>query len=191
MTFTHFYLKPVSEDYVPLGIARVPRRFTVRLVDREEGRIWQAAGRGPDIELTFEFRTGHHECREVRVSPPDDAGREIKAFDLASIRIDDTLEMAMKFMFFTGDEDNSEIEIARGVEAMRAARDARAARKVKITDELLQEVAQVYRANVNNKPTEAVAERFDKQHRTATQYIKRARERGFLGPAIKGKAGEL
>jgi len=48
----------------------------------------------------------------------------------------------------------------------------------------------VYRANVNDRPTEAVAEHFGRQHRTATQYIKRARERGFLGPAIKGKAGE-
>ena len=71
-----------------------------------------------------------------------------------------------------------------------AARDARASRKVKITDALLREVASVYRANVNDRPTEAVAEHFGRQHRTATQYIKRARERGFLGPAIKGKAGE-
>jgi hypothetical protein len=45
------------------------------------------------------------------------------------------------------------------------------------------------RANVSDKPTEAVAEHFDKGH-TAALYIKRARERGFLGPAIKGKAGE-
>jgi hypothetical protein len=81
-------------------------------------------------------------------------------------------------------------EIARGFEAARAARDARAARRVKITDALLREVATVYRANVNDKPTEAVAEHFGRQHRTATHYIKRARERGFLGSAIKGKAGE-
>jgi hypothetical protein len=186
--FTHFYLDQVSEDFVPLGLARVPRRFTVHLVDRED-RIWQAAGRGPDIELTFEVRNGRHECRGARVSSPDDAAREVTASDLAGVRIDDTLEMAMEYIFrgSTGDEAS---EIARGVEARRAARDARASRKVKITDALLREVASVYRANVNGKPTEAVASHFGRQHRTATQYIQKARERGFLGAAIKGKAGE-
>jgi hypothetical protein len=185
---TDLYLKAVSEDLVPLGLARVPRRFTVCLLDRED-RIWQAAGRGPDLELTFDVRNGRHECREVRVFSPDDAGREVKASDLSGIRIDDTLEMAMEYIFrgSTGDEAS---EIARGVEAKWAARDARASRKVKITDALLREVASVYRANVNGKPTEAVAAHFGRQHRTATQYIQKARKRGFLGPAIKGKAGE-
>ena len=78
----------------------------------------------------------------------------------------------------------------RGRDAVAQTEAARAARKVKITDDLLREVADIYRATVFDKPTETVAEHFDKQHRTAALYIKRARERGFLGPAIKGKAGE-
>jgi hypothetical protein len=77
----------------------------------------------------------------------------------------------------------------RGRDAVAQTGAARAGRKVKITDALLRELADVYRANVSDKPTEAVAEHFDKGH-TAALYIKRARERGFLGPAIKGKAGE-
>jgi hypothetical protein len=67
---------------------------------------------------------------------------------------------------------------------------ARAARKVNITDDVLREVAEVYRANVSDRPTLAVAEHFDKGHSAAALYVKRARERGFLGPAAKGKAGE-
>jgi len=181
LQFTNFYLKPVSEELVQVGLAMVPKWFTVHLVDLEN--------HGPDIDLTFEVRSGRHECREVRVKSPDDPGREVAASDLADIRIDDALEMGLHFVFYgsTGDEDN---EIAQGVEAARQAREARAARKVKITDALLREVARVYRANVSDKPTAAVATHFGRQHRTATLYIKKARERGFLGPAIKGKAGE-
>jgi hypothetical protein len=159
----------------------VPKWFTVHLVDLEN--------HGPDLDLTFEVRSGHHECREVRVKVPDDAGREVRASDLADLRIDDALEMAMRHIWYgsTGDEDS---EIAQGVEAARQTREARASRKVKITDALLREVARVYRANLSDKPTEAVATHFGRQHRTAALYVKRARERGFLGPAIKGKAGE-
>jgi hypothetical protein len=78
----------------------------------------------------------------------------------------------------------------RGRDAVAQTQAARAGRKVKITDALLREVADIYRANVSDKPTEAVAEHFDKAHRRAALYIKRARKRGFLGPAIRGKAGE-
>ena len=180
MQFTNFYLNPVTDELVQVGLAMVPKRFTVHLVDLEN--------HGPDIKLTFEVRGGHYECREVRLVSPDDAGREVSSSDLCSIRIDDALEMATRVIYYTGgDEDN---EIARGVEAEREVRKARAARKVKITDTLLREVARVYKANVSHKPTEAVATHFDRQHRTAALYVKRARERGFLGPAIKGKAGE-
>jgi hypothetical protein len=188
LQFTHYYFKPVSEELVQVGHARVPRSFTVRLVDLENrGPILADAG-APEIVLTFEVRKGHHECRKVCIRSVE-SGREVTASDLTDIRIDDALEMGLRDIFrgSTGDEAS---ENARGFEAARAARDARAARRIKITDALLHEVASVYRANVNDKPTEAVAEHFGRQHRTATHYIKRARERGFLGPAIKGKAGE-
>jgi len=54
---------------------------------------------------------------------------------------------------------------------------------------MLREVATIYRASVSDKPTEAVAEHFGKQQRTAALHIKLARERGFLGPPTKGKRG--
>src|SRR5829696_1235119 len=176
----HFWLE-AGDELAQVGRAMVPSRFTVHLVD--------FGNTEPDVDLTFEVRNGSHECREIRVKSADDQAREVRATDLAEIRIDDALEMAIRVIFYggsTGDKDN---EIARGVQAVRAAREARAARRVKITDPLLREVARVYRDNVGDKPTDAVAKHFGREHRTATLYIKRARERGFLGPAIKGKAG--
>jgi hypothetical protein len=180
MQFTHYYLK-TEEEMAQVGRAMVPKRFTVHLVDQQN--------HGPDIELTFEVRSGHHECREVRVYSPDDPAREVRASDLAAIRIDDALEMGIEMIFYTGAGDEA-TEIAQGVQARLEARKARAARKIKITEPLLREVARVYRANVGNNPTQAVANHFGRKHRTATLYVKQARERGLLGPALKGKAGE-
>jgi hypothetical protein len=76
----------------------------------------------------------------------------------------------------------------------RAAADVRAARRTskrRLSDEMLEEVAQVYRSNVTNKPTQAVADHFGKAHRTAGLYVSRAREAGLLGRAHPGKAGEV
>ena len=73
-------------------------------------------------------------------------------------------------------------------EAIRHPR--KAAKKRRMTDDLLQAVAEVYRANVDRNPTQAVQEQFDKAPSTAALYVKLARERGFLGAAVPGKAGE-
>ena len=51
-------------------------------------------------------------------------------------------------------------------------------------------VRRIYRANLEGNPTQAVARRFGKAHRTAGLYIARARAKGLLGPTTPGKAGE-
>lgn len=75
-------------------------------------------------------------------------------------------------------------------ESSAAVRGLRSRRKRKVDDDLLREVAEVYRANVDRGPTQAVAERFDKATSTAALYVSLARQHGFLGAAINGKAGE-
>jgi hypothetical protein len=81
----------------------------------------------------------------------------------------------------------------RGRDAVAQTGAARAGRKVKITDALLREVADVYRANVSDKPTEAVAEHFDKctarlrasnGHRSAASSARQSR--GRRGAAVRG-----
>jgi hypothetical protein len=55
-----------------------------------------------------------------------------------------------------------------------------------IPDEKLSEVADVYRANPT-RPTAAVAERFGLALRTASLYVKRAREAGLLEEVRRGE----
>lgn len=65
--------------------------------------------------------------------------------------------------------------------------DRRSARP-RITGKLLEGVANVYRANIDHAPTEAVARTFGVKHRTATNYVKQARDRGLLPPTKQGRA---
>jgi hypothetical protein len=60
------------------------------------------------------------------------------------------------------------------------------ARRV-MTDEFLQKVAQVYRENIDGKPTKAVGEVFSVQPRMASKYVDRARQKGYLSKTVRGK----
>jgi hypothetical protein len=199
-----------SDELASVGNLQMPAVFTLHLFDHDNG--------APNINLTWQVRNGAPECIDVHIERAE-GGHEIRVSGLAGIRIEDCLGLAVKLMLSLRDDRSDEpgptnraiaawlepatlttageIETARfwfdfdrGRDAVAQTEAARAGRKVKITDALLREVADIYRANVSDKPTEAVAEHFDKGHRTAALYVKRARERGFLGPAIKGKAGE-
>jgi hypothetical protein len=64
--------------------------------------------------------------------------------------------------------------------------DLRAGRR-HINAELLRQVAEVYRANIDKAPAEAVARTFGVKQRMAHEYVRRARERGFLPPTTQGK----
>jgi hypothetical protein len=185
---THRLELTTGDETARVGMLEMPKDFTVHLVDDDGGE--------PDVDLVFQVRAGRPECREVHIRATED-GHEVRVSGLAGIRIEDCLEQAIKHMWdgILRDVEASGLSWLINSEyshrlAVQETRKARVARKIKITDSMLREVAEIYRANVKDRPTEAVAEHFGKQHRTATLYIKRARDRGFLGAAVKGKAGE-
>ena len=64
--------------------------------------------------------------------------------------------------------------------------DLRAGRR-HVNSQLLRQVAEVYRANFDKAPAEAVARTFGVKPRMAHEYVRRARERGFLPPTTQGK----
>lgn len=183
------YTMGEASDMVPLGQDRlVPVRFTVTVDDDDPMT--------PYITAIYEVRNGQPQCREIRIVSTDD-GREIHAGDGRKLRIQDWMEDALAgtALSFGGVEPGGATRWGHPVEAdhagsVRQVRLVRRQGRRRVTDELLQEVAEVYRANIERNPTEAVAARVGKSHRTAGLYIKQAREAGFLGAAIKGKAGE-
>ncbi len=75
----------------------------------------------------------------------------------------------------------------RMAEAAKVVQRARSASRQVITEETIREVARVYRANATRRPTQAVAKAFGVQHRTASKYVRRARDIGLLPETTAGK----
>jgi hypothetical protein len=174
-----------SGELDSVGKLRMPARFTLHLRDDDEG--------GPDIDVTWGIRGGVPECVDVHITATE-TGHEVRVTGLRGIPVEDLLDFTIKWMMSQhrmGSNAPTWFSYAEGSrEAIRQVETARAARKVKITDEFLAEVAEVYRANVADRPTQAVAEHFDRGHSAAALYVSRARVRGLLRPATKGTAGE-
>jgi hypothetical protein len=175
-----------SEELEPVGRAQIPlpKTFTAQLRDDHLGQ--------PDVEVTWQVRDGKPECTAVTFTATE---QEVRTSWMCRIRLDDLLDAVIRWMVSGIDDPATDwFDFPRLAEAEAAGREAaaqvRIARKTKITDALLREVADVYRANVADGPTIAVAEHFGREHRTAALYVKKARERGFLGAAARGKAGE-
>ncbi len=81
---------------------------------------------------------------------------------------------------FPGDDEEQNRRIRNFLQDLQLGRR-------RVTTELLAQVAEVYRANFDSAPTEAVARTFGVKQRMAHEYVHRARERGFLPPTTQGK----
>jgi hypothetical protein len=117
-----------------------------------------------------------------------DPRREVRASDFRRMRLEDALEEAWlrvtrKPARVTADgaapsellKDDADAPLDK----RRTLRGLRSQNRRKITDELLDEVASVYRRNLDTgAPTKAVAERWGLAPSTASLYVKRARDAG-------------
>ncbi len=56
-----------------------------------------------------------------------------------------------------------------------------------MTDEFLQQVADVYRDNFDKAPTKAVGQIFNVQARQASMYVDKARQKGYLPKTVRGQ----
>jgi hypothetical protein len=157
------------------------------------------SGTGPfEWALTFAVVDGRPRCLEVRcLSRP--GGPPITPEALHRFPLGQKLEEAVLMASRPVDEVPRRAARWKNIEEVRAQRADVAAhhrrsgngRRKKITDEFLAEVAQVYRQNVaTGKPAQAVAEYCHYTSTSARRVIAQARQRGFLGPALPGRAGE-
>jgi hypothetical protein len=146
---------------------------------------------------------GVPECRDVRLVSVG-AGRSVRARDLRTVKLDDLIEAGFGLAVLQPDGLTERVRL-RGTDAsdlltgstsgesqtaVVALRRRRREKNRTISDDLLREVAKIYRDNLDRGPTQAVGERFSKSPSTAALYVKLARDAGFLGAAIRGKAGE-
>ncbi len=124
-----------------------------------------------------------------------DPRREVRSIDLRRIRLEDALEQAWlrvtrRPSTVVDEGATAAVLLERRQEPLdkrRTLRGLRAQNRRRITDALHEEVARVYRANIETgAPTKAVADHFGIAASTAFLYVKRARVAGVLEPRDSG-----
>lgn len=172
--------------HVEYNLTGPHERFGEHVVPKELEVTFPSDSERPSLHMLLRVDDGAATCRELRVTAKE-GGRGVLPADLKAVRLNEWIEdlftvAAMKAVseetspgeykvtFYPPDEKVAAV-------AMRGAR-RRGARR-KLTDAFLDEVAEVHRS-AGRAPTQAVADHFGVQHRTASLYIARARERGKL-----------
>lgn len=180
-----------SEVAIAEGVL-VPARLVADLTDLGIAGV-------ASIRIEIESEGGRLRCTSIAFTAA--AGEEVRADVFRDLSLGDLVGETM-FGVTLVQVDTPDwvaspasifIEARAGNEEVQ--RRARAAlhlmsRRRRVTDDLLREVAEVYRAADDGRPTEAVARRFAASHSTAARWVGLARERDFLGATSSGRKGE-
>lgn len=148
----------------------------------------------PDMRASFELaEDGAYECRSFALTAVE-GGRQITRADLRAVTIEDLLETGVALVgAVVIDEPDGTVRIepatAEGEwrETVRAARQARSRRKLKVDAAFLRETAEVYASHTGRAPVQHVADHFGKSLRTASWYVKQARQAGLLADVPSGE----
>jgi len=147
----------------------------------------------PTVTARIEIRAGRPQLVALAVKAAD-RGRELRTSDLRQINVDALVVNVL------AEWAERPVEVAPGVwgskpltqqeaeAAWHQVQRARSVSKPRHTDARLEEAARVYRDNIGEAPTEAVKRHFRVAHSTASDYVRAARDRGFLPETRQGKA---
>jgi hypothetical protein len=176
----------MSGDYVPVEDRIVPSWAELETID--------PVGEEPTVFARVEVRDGVPQVVEIRVlSRPGQ--REVRQVDLRSIQVGAMIHLLAGFSLQVFNSRRGRKVVERpgpGSEAFEDAvgaliRARRAGATRAVTPQLLERVAEVYRANIRRAPTRAVREAFMVSERTASEYVQRARRAGLLPATTPGR----
>jgi hypothetical protein len=144
----------------------------------------------PDLRMTIEVRQGIPAWTEVTLQARPD-GPEVRRRDL-DLPLDGWLEQivaACSLSAVAVDASGQWTTLVQPIEDRAALMNVRGARsgRPRIPQERLQEVADVYREHIEDRPTEAVSRAFGVSHRTAARYVQQARGADLLPDTTPGK----
>jgi hypothetical protein len=147
------------------------------------------------IEITRPFRA---RCTELTILGSSQAAvtaEALRRVSLARLVKEAVAETAAHFEFrgTTPDGTSRFAMFSGAAEGIYEATLASTGRGASLTDDDLKEIAEIYRAAIasgSRSPTHDVGERKHVARSTAARWIARARSKGLLGPAIRGRGGE-
>jgi hypothetical protein len=165
---------PIRIEHVDDHIIGVP---LVSLVTRK--------GDAPVVRLVWDVIDGVFQCREVAFVADHTGGRDVRQIDLRSLSIEKVKGQVFEQWAQSESVDLEEYELRVVADPLGGDRWARRRAldrsRGTVTRELLERVARIYRENPK-APTKAVKEAFDVSHRTAGNYVERARKADLLPP---------
>jgi hypothetical protein len=165
---------PEQARYVQVGSSDVmlPRQFEVVL--------WPDDTEKQPVHIaTFAMIEGRPVCigAGAQMVVPED--REVQTADLRAVRIQDMLEHAVDYLAAKQTPPDPGGWMMGPDLSGGAARAVHQSRR-RVGDDVLRKVAAVYEAHLDAKPTAAVSDHFDIPLRTASNWVKRATEQGFI-----------
>lgn len=173
--------------------AAAMRQVGDRLLPAEVIATFPSDATSPALRLRLAIVDGVPQCRDIHIEAKPE-GREVRTSDLRSVPLEqwigDLFAVAASRIVSTSGGVVTAVDEAdprRLTQARRVVERARAASRRSVTDDLLREVADVYRANVDGRPTEAVQRAFGVAHRTAAKYVQLARAKQLLPPTTPGR----
>ncbi len=166
-----------ATNSVEVGDRRVPRTIEV---------TFPGADGQPSLEMTLDSSSGVPRCTDLRISAQQD-GREVRTTDLRAVTIEDWLEVIVSaaaevVVSRAGAATTTTAAVQTDAErkaSLSVIRDARRSARRRVTPDLLERVATVYRQALD-RPVEAVQAAFGTSYRTAARYVQMARQQGFL-----------
>lgn len=155
-------------------------------------------GHALELEVAVDER-GVPRCRSFTVrahdNGPEVTGETLRRLPVRTLVRDATARVAAQWRLSEAQGEDMRLVPAspsEGLETYRALlEDARRPRRGSpITDDHLRQVADLYRTALarGDAPTQTVADSMHVVPSTAGRWVKRARERGFLGPTTPGRA---
>jgi hypothetical protein len=183
-------IRRIKKGKVPTSDGRsfVPRSFTART------EIDALPGISIELDIEVSDRLQAH-CSGLRLSA---GSGQVTSETLRQIAVGRLAREAVATVasFFERDETapgNFWMFPPADVAAEIFADARRPRRGIPLTDADLEEVADLYREAVaggDTSPTLTISERKHVGRSTAARWVSRARARGYLGPAVRGRAGE-
>lgn len=171
---------PPDEEAVALGAYfELPRAFTIVPRDKSRPLLDVEVENGKAVCVALRRRPGGAPLKTISVRQPVDAFVRAAVYAAAIERTDRTVEGEAVWA------------PAHGRLRREQFKD-RARRGVRLGDDFLRDVAQVYREETDRgqPPTQGVADRLHGSRASAGRWVMEARRRGFLGDALPGRAGE-
>jgi hypothetical protein len=143
----------------------------------------------PDLTMKIEVRKGVPVYTEITFRARAD-GPEVRKRDL-DLPLEEWLQQIIAACSMTGsaDADGRWTTLLQPIEDPGAVTNARRVRagRPRSSDERLQKVADIYRENIDGRPTEAVKDAFGYGHRHAARLVQQARAAGLLPETTPGK----